>query len=120
MIIISACNNHSEIKQKILNNESSLEFEKDTLINGNQIKITLKTEYLLNRVENNLNIEVDGVAKRELMIYTKSSEAKVKLSKNEGEFTITPTTEKNKVTIYLNTQKVGEIIELGKVELIVK
>ncbi len=116
-LIISACSIRQEKKSFENKKNNSTGFVKDTLINGYQTNISLKTDYLVKETENELHIRIDNVPQDQIIIYTKTSEAKVKQSNNHKNFIVIPTKSSSKVTINLNTQTDGQIIKIGEIDI---
>lgn len=117
IFLLLACANRRDNNSLKKNSKNLSGFVKDTLINGYQTKISLKTDYLLKGIENELHIEIYKVPQDQIVIYAKTSEARVNFSENHDNFMVIPTMTSNRVTINLNTRKDGQIVAIGEIEL---
>jgi hypothetical protein len=87
----------------------------DTLLSKHRTIITMNKVLLTTGVENEIQIKIKNIETKDIVIYTSTSEATVKIGKKLGNFAVTPKTGINQVTITVNYLGNEGLVKLGRV-----
>ena len=115
--ILIACSNNRPENKTIIDGTHQGSYTIDTVLDGYDTKIILSDRYLKKGSNNEMKIGIKDVPNEKILIYTKTSEATVKLIKDTTGFLILPKKTADSVSIYININKEGKTIPLGKIKI---
>lgn len=115
--ILVACSNNRSEDKTIVDETHQGSYTIDTVLNGYDTKIILSDRYLKKGSNNEMKISIKDVPYEKILIYTKTSEATVKLSNDTSGFMIFPKKTTDSVSIYINIDQEGKTILLGKINI---
>ena len=115
-ILIDCSNKKSENKKVIDKTQQEL-YTIDTVLDGYDTKIILSNRYLKKGLDNKMTLDIQDVPNENILIYTRTSEATVKINNDTTGFLIFPKKTVDSVSIFVNINKDGKIILLGKINI---
>ncbi len=89
----------------------------DTILSKHRTIITMNKYLLTNGAENEIQIKINNIEAKDVVIYTSTSEATVKMGKQLGNFAVTPKTGINHVIITINQLGSEGLVILGRVKI---
>lgn len=89
----------------------------DSLLNKHRTIITMDKFELTNGVENEVQIKIQNIEAENIVIYTATSEATVKVGVQSGSFMILPELKTNYVAITVNYLGEEGLIKLGQIRI---
>jgi len=109
ILILTACS--TTVDEKSKNNTFIL----DTTLNNYKVKLIMSDNKLLKGISNVIHLDIINTNPKNIIIFTKTSEASVNLGENTGDFLIKPTQTTDVVIININIRQIdGQHIEVGK------
>lgn len=89
----------------------------DTLIDNHRIVVRMDNVELSNGVENDIQIQINNIEAKDMVIYTSTSEATVQVGKQKGNFAVTPKLGIDQVGITINYLGLEGLVKIGKVTI---
>ncbi len=89
----------------------------DTLLGKHRTVIRMDEFALTNGVENEIQIKINNIEAKNIVVYTSTSEATLRVGKQLGTYALTPKRGVNQVTITVNYLGSEGIVKLGRVTL---
>jgi len=113
--LLLSCSSNSNEKGK-MQDKSKDYFVIDTLLSDYQTKLKLSQAHFKKGIDNKMMIQITSVPNDKILIYTKTSEATIKLIKDKSGYLVLPKTTADSVTINVNINKDGKMILIGKIK----
>jgi len=117
LFILISCANSKDSSSNEVKNTNTNSFVLDTILNKHRTVLTLENEKLTQGIKNEIRFEIEEIDAKNIVIYTSTSEATVKIGKQFGYFEVTPVLTVKQVTITVNHLENGKMIKLGQIEL---
>ncbi|MBI9059935.1 MAG: hypothetical protein JEZ01_19375 [Labilibaculum sp.] len=89
----------------------------DTLIDNHRIVVIMDNVELTSGIENDIRIQINNIEAKDIVIYTSTSEATVKVGKQKGKFAVTPKLGIDQVGITVNYLGLEGLVKIGQVTI---
>jgi len=113
VLMLFSCSNKTNEKKS--NDKYKDNYIIDTVLSEYSIKVILLNQYLKKGIDNQMILEIKDVPNDKVVIYTKTSEATVKLNNDTSGYLILPKITSDSVGINININNLGKMIVIGKI-----
>jgi len=118
-ILFISCNQNPKFENTRSANPTT--YKLDTILSNYKIVLTMPDSRILKGVSNKIHLDILNFDSKNIIIFTKTSEASVNIGENSGDFLVKPTPTTDFVTININLRKNnGQISEIGKLIIMTK
>ncbi|MCL3782717.1 hypothetical protein EMN47_20210 [Prolixibacteraceae bacterium JC049] len=112
LMIFMSCFNKTTEKES--DNQYENNYTLDTVLSDYLVDVVLPSQYLEKGCENEMILGIKGVPDENVIIYTKTSQATIRLNNDTTGYLIFPKISTDSVGIYVNINKDGEMTLIGK------
>lgn len=113
-LLLSCTSNYNDRTETLDKSKST--FEIDTLLSDYKVSVKLNHARFRKGIDNDIILQISNIPNDNISIYTKTSEATVKLAKDKSAYMVHPSTKTESVTIHVNIKKEGIINLIGKLK----